>query len=91
MVTWHLMEPPRSQLAMASALPMAGLPAWRVHFGLPMSGGRAPKGGFDEFLRLAGEDYVLNIAEPVTEQAAAEFPAAVAELRSTLPIAGGPW
>ncbi|WP_216206929.1 prolyl oligopeptidase family serine peptidase [Amycolatopsis aidingensis] len=89
-VTWHLMEPPRSEQAMAAALPMAGLPAWRVHLGLPMSGSRAPEGGFAEFLRLAGEDFVLNIAEPVTERAAAEFPAVVAELRAALPIADGP-
>jgi pimeloyl-ACP methyl ester carboxylesterase len=89
-VTWHLMEAPCSEAAMAAAIPMAGVPAWRVHFGLPMSGKRLPDGGFDEFFRLASEDFVLNVAAPVTDQAAAEFPAAVADLRSQLSIADGP-
>ncbi|PXY19368.1 alpha/beta hydrolase family protein [Prauserella muralis] len=89
-VTWHLMDPPRSEHAMAAALPMAGLDAWRVYLGLPMSGERLPGGGPDEFFRLAAEDYVLNVAEPVTDQAAAELPAALAELRRTLSIADAP-
>lgn len=89
-VTWHLMDPPRSEAATAAALPMTGLQAWRVYLGLPMSGTRLPEGGFDEFYRLAGEDYVLNVAEPVTDQAANEFPAAVAELRSQLSLADSP-
>ncbi|AXB43664.1 alpha/beta hydrolase family protein [Amycolatopsis albispora] len=89
-VTWHLMEPPASEAAMADAVPMRGLDAWRVYFGLPMSGARLPEGGFDEFFRLAGEDYVLNVMEPVTGQAADEFPAAVAALRERFAIADGP-
>ncbi|PXY24806.1 peptidase [Prauserella coralliicola] len=89
-VTWHLMDAPRSERAMASALPMSGVPAWRVYFGLPMSGERALPGGPDEFFRLAGEDYVLNIAEPVTDQAAAELPAALEALREQLPITEAP-
>jgi len=89
-VTWHLMDAPCSEAAMAAAIPMAAVPAWRVHFGLPMSGKRVPEGGYDEFFRLAGEDFVLNVAEPVTDQAASEFPAAVKELRFRLSIADGP-
>jgi dienelactone hydrolase len=89
-VTWHLMDAPASEAAMAAAIPMAGVPAWRVHFGLPMCGARLPEGGYDEFFRLAGEDYVLNVAEPVTDQGAAEFPAALAELRARFSIAAGP-
>ncbi|MFF5992972.1 alpha/beta hydrolase family protein [Prauserella flavalba] len=89
-VTWHLMDAPRSERAMAAALPMAGVPAWRIYFGLPMSGERSLPGGSDEFFRLAGEDYVLNVAEPVTDQAAAELPAALAALREQLPITDAP-
>jgi len=89
-VTWHLMDAPASEAAMAAAIPMAGVPAWRVHFGLPMSGKRLPSGGYDEFFRLAGEDYVLNVAEPVTDQGASEFPAALADLRARFSIADGP-
>jgi alpha-beta hydrolase superfamily lysophospholipase len=69
---------------------MAGLQAWKVFFGLPLSGARLPEGGYDEVFRRASEDAVLNLYEPVTEQAAGEFPAALAELRDRLPGADGP-
>ncbi|WP_370948495.1 alpha/beta fold hydrolase [Amycolatopsis sp. cg5] len=87
-LTWHLM--PGSAAEMAAAIPLSGLDAWRVHFDLPMFGKRQLDGGFAEFFRLASEDNVLNIVEPVTERAAAEFGEAVAELRSRFSIADGP-
>jgi pimeloyl-ACP methyl ester carboxylesterase len=87
---WHLMDVPASERAMAEAVPMAGLQAWRVYFGLPLSGARLPEGGHEEVFRRASEDAVLNVFEPVTEQAAGEFPAALAELRDRLPGATGP-
>ncbi|MET8850698.1 prolyl oligopeptidase family serine peptidase [Amycolatopsis sp. NPDC004625] len=87
---WHLMDEPASERAMAEAVPMAGLQAWRVYFGLPLSGKRLPEGGPAEVFRRASEDAVLNVFGPVTEQAAAEFPAALAELRDRLPGATGP-
>ncbi|RSM41037.1 alpha/beta hydrolase [Amycolatopsis balhimycina DSM 5908] len=87
---WHLMDVPASERAMAEAVPMAGLQAWRVYFGLPLSGARLPEGGPEEVFRRASEDAVLNVFEPVTEQAAGEFPAALAELRDRLPGATGP-
>lgn len=87
-VTWHLM--PSSAEEMASALLMRDLHAWKVHFDLPMFGKRQLEGGFEEFFRLASENNVLNVVEPITEQAAAEFPAAVEELRKQLSISDGP-
>lgn len=87
---WHLMDAPAGERAMAEAVPMAGLQAWRVYFGLPLSGARLPEGGPGEVFRRASEDAVLNVFEPVTEQAAGEFPAALAELRDRLPGATGP-
>ncbi len=87
---WHLMDVPASERAMAEAVPMADLRAWRVYFGLPLSGARLPEGGHEEVFRRASEDAVLNVFEPVTEQAAGEFPAALAELRDRLPGATGP-
>ncbi|MFB9683883.1 alpha/beta hydrolase family protein [Amycolatopsis plumensis] len=87
---WHLMDEPSGERAMAEAVPMAGLQAWRVYFGLPLSGARLPEGGPEEVFRRASEDAVLNVFEPVTEQAAGEFPAALAELRDRLPGATGP-
>lgn len=88
-VVWHLMDPPRTEAAMAAALPMAAVPAWRVFLGLPMFGARMPAGGPEEVMRLGAEDYVLNLFTPVVEQAAAEAPAAVAALRSQLDVSEG--
>lgn len=34
-VAWHMMDPPRTEAALASALPLAEVPAWRVYLGLP--------------------------------------------------------
>ncbi|MGH2603820.1 MAG: alpha/beta hydrolase, partial [Dehalococcoidia bacterium] len=41
-LTWHLADPPRSETAMAAALPLRGLEAWRVYLGLPLLGSRLP-------------------------------------------------
>jgi hypothetical protein len=51
-VAWHLNDPPRSAAAMASALPLAGVAAWRVYLDLPMHGRRQLPGGLDEFMQL---------------------------------------
>ncbi|MET0135457.1 MAG: prolyl oligopeptidase family serine peptidase [Kibdelosporangium sp.] len=87
---WHLLDAPRSEVAMAAAVPMTGVPAWRVYFGLPMTGRRSLPGGFEELMALGTQDAVLKLFGPMTEQAAAEFPAALADLRTQLSIADGP-
>ncbi|MEU7826002.1 alpha/beta hydrolase [Catellatospora sp. NPDC049133] len=87
-VAWHLLDPPRSEIAMAAALPLSGLNAWRVYLGLPMTGDRMLPGGPDELMKLVMEDAVLNLFEPLTRQAVAEFPPALAELRSLLDTRG---
>ena len=51
-IAWHLNDPPRSAAAMASALPLAGVAAWRVYLDLPMHGRRQLSGGLEEFMRL---------------------------------------
>jgi pimeloyl-ACP methyl ester carboxylesterase len=89
-VSWHLMDPPRTDAAMAAALPMQALPAWRVYFGLPMFGRRALPGGAAEFFELAAADAVLNVFEPVLSQAAAEAVGAIEAVRAELGIAAGP-
>ncbi|SFJ19903.1 Alpha/beta hydrolase family protein [Amycolatopsis regifaucium] len=61
-----------------------------MHLGLPLTGRRFPEGGFESFFRLASEDNVLNVVEPLTRQVEAEFPAALAELRFRLSIEDGP-
>jgi hypothetical protein len=89
-VVWHMADAPRSEQAMAAALPLHGLPAWRVYLGLPMCGTRLPGGELEAFLQLGYEDAVLNLFDPMTAQAVEEFPAALAGLRSRLPIGDGP-
>ncbi len=89
-VAWHLMDPPRSEAAFASALPMNGLSAWRIYLGLPLCGARLPPGGTEALLRLFYQDAVLNGYGPIADQGAAEFPAALRELRQRLGLADGP-
>jgi pimeloyl-ACP methyl ester carboxylesterase len=89
-VVLHLMDPPRSEAAMAAALPLAGLAAWRAYLGLPMFGTRMPPGGPEEFMRLGYEDALLKLLGPVVEHAAQELPGAIAALRQQLPGAQGP-
>jgi pimeloyl-ACP methyl ester carboxylesterase len=89
-VGWHLMDAPRTESAFAAALPLAGLDAWRVYLGLPLCGSRMPEGGFDELMRLGYEDAVLNMFGPAALGAAAEFPTALAQLRSRFDLAPGP-
>jgi pimeloyl-ACP methyl ester carboxylesterase len=80
-VVWHLHDPPRSETAMAAALPLGCVDAWRVYLGLPLSGRRLPPGGLDAFFALGYEDAVLKLYGPTVRQAVGEFPHALAELR----------
>jgi hypothetical protein len=89
-VAWHLLDPPRTEAAFAAALPLAGLDAWRIYLGLPMSGSRTPPGGAEELMRLGSEDAVLNLHGPITHQAADEFEPAFADLRHRLDLGSGP-
>lgn len=86
-VAWHLMNPPRTEQAMAAALPLDGLDAWRVYLGLPLTGARAPEGGPEA---LGYEDAVLKMFGPAVFGAVAEFPAAYSALRAELGFGGGP-
>jgi Prolyl oligopeptidase family len=87
---WHLNDPPRSAAAMASALPLAGVAAWRVYLDLPMHGRRQLRGGLEEFMQLGYEDAVLKAFEPQVTRAVGEFPAVLAELHEQLPLADAP-
>jgi len=89
-VAWHGLDPPRSQQAMAAALPLTRLAAWRVYLGLPMVGTRAPAGGPEELARLGADDFVLKLLGPMVEQAFAELPAVAAALRVQLKLDVGP-
>jgi pimeloyl-ACP methyl ester carboxylesterase len=89
-VTWHMLDAPRTDAAFAAALPMTGVPAWRVHLGMPMCGARMVDGRVDAVVELAREDAVLAFLAPFAHQAADEFPAALTALRDQLPVDDGP-
>ncbi|MEO5877810.1 MAG: hypothetical protein ABIS86_16375 [Streptosporangiaceae bacterium] len=75
-VCWHGFDPPRNQTALAAALPMTGVPLWRVYLGL-----RLPDVSEHDYLQLLGS---------VADRAVAELPGTVAELRSLLELPDGP-
>jgi len=87
-VAWHLADPPRTESALAAALPLAGLDAWRIYLGLPMHSSRSIDHA--EYLRLAYEDAVVNHFGPISAQARSEFPAAYAALVDRFGFGGGP-
>ncbi|PXX58794.1 hypothetical protein DFR70_113129 [Nocardia tenerifensis] len=89
-VTWHMLDAPRTDAAFAAALPMHGLPAWRVHLGMPMCGARMVDGSTDAIVELFTKDPVMAYLYPFVRQASEEFPAALASLREQFPVGDGP-
>ena len=87
---WHLVDSPRTERAFAAAVPLDGLDAWRVYFGLPLTGARLPEGGMDELRRRVFADPVLEAYRFIAGGAADEFPAALAAVREEHRIADGP-
>jgi pimeloyl-ACP methyl ester carboxylesterase len=85
-VTWHLMDAPCTDAAFAAALPLSGVPAWRIHLGMPWCGPRSYPDGRE----LSRRDPMMLYVDPVVRQAAGEFPAALAELRARFPLADTP-
>ncbi len=89
-VGWHLLDAPCSEAAFQAALPLAGLDAWRVYLGLPLSGSRLPEGGFEEVMRRGYTDAVMLLHGPINAQAADESDAALAELGERFGFGRGP-
>jgi dienelactone hydrolase len=89
-VTWHMLDAPRSNAAFAAALPMNDLPAWRVHLGMPMCGARMVDGSMAAGLELIRKDVLMSALYPFVRQATEEFPAALASIRAQLPVDDGP-
>jgi dienelactone hydrolase len=85
-VTWHMLDAPRTDAAFAAALPMTGVPAWRVHLGMPMCGARMVDGRVDAILELARKDALMAFLAPFVHQAADEFPDALVALRDQLQV-----
>jgi dienelactone hydrolase len=86
-VAWGGLGPPGSEQAMAAALPLARLPAWRAY--LPLLAAGVPTGGPEELLRPGAEAQLLG-ADARLEQEVAGFPAVVAALRAGLAVDEGP-
>jgi pimeloyl-ACP methyl ester carboxylesterase len=89
-VTWHMMDAPRTPAAFAAALPLDDVPAWRLHLGMPYSGPRMVNGTMDAGMELVRADPMMSYVAAFVDQAAAEFPTALAEARTQLGIADGP-
>ncbi|MBB5802820.1 dienelactone hydrolase [Saccharothrix ecbatanensis] len=89
-VTWHMLDAPRSDAAFAAALPMNDLPAWRVHLGMPMCGARMVDGSTDAVVELMRKDPLMSYLYPFVRQAFEEFPAALESIRAQLPVDDGP-
>ncbi|WP_116247686.1 S9 family peptidase [Nocardiopsis sp. FIRDI 009] len=86
----HAFEPPRGEAALAGAVPMTPLPAWRVYLGLPLFGARLPEGGVAEVNRRGERDYLVELFGPVVEEAAAELHRVTDALRALLPVTEDP-
>ena len=65
---------------------MTGVPAWRVHLGMPMCGARMVDGRIDAIIELARKDALMAFLAPFIHQAADEFPAALVALRDQLAV-----
>jgi pimeloyl-ACP methyl ester carboxylesterase len=87
-LAWHLLDAPRTEVAFAAALPLAGLDAWRVYLGLPLSGARSP--GDEEVMRRAFAEPVLQMHDPINADAVREAPAAFAAVRAQHGLGDGP-
>lgn len=83
-VAWPGLDPPQTERALATALPMTGVPLWRVYLGLPCAGEHRPLS--EVFIERHGlETYVETV-----ERAAELLPAAVDDIRADLALDLGP-
>lgn len=78
--------PPSSEQALADALPLDGLHAYKAYLGLPLFGARMPSAGMIEVRRRQAEDFVLNLFLPVAEDVLHELPAVIDSLGALFPI-----
>lgn len=59
-VTWHMLDAPRSNAAFAAALPMNDVSAWRVHLGM-LCGARMVDGSTDAIVNLSAKDALMSV------------------------------
>ncbi|MFC4909012.1 alpha/beta hydrolase [Actinomadura gamaensis] len=89
-VAWPGFDPPRAAAAMAAAVPMTGVPTWRVYLDLPRSGD--PAGGLPTGLdsQVFLSDAGITAFGTAVEQGADRLPAVLADLRRDLGVPAGP-
>ena len=86
-VAWPGFDPPRTAAALASAMPLTGVPTWRVYLDLPTPSGVAAEGlGSGALLETRGVEAYAAAVEGAVES----LPAVLAELRADLGIEEGP-
>lgn len=83
-VAWPGFDPPRTASALATAIPMTGVPVWRVYLSLS---GRSP-GGLGSGAILETESIEAYCA--ALENAVRRLPDALAEIRRDLGVPDGP-
>ncbi|MEO3823198.1 hypothetical protein [Actinomadura sp. B10D3] len=83
-VAWPGFDPPRTAAALAAAIPMTGVPVWRVYLDLP---GRSP-GGLGSGAILESES--IEAYGAAVRNAAERLPAALDEIRGDLGLPDGP-
>ncbi|MBW8482974.1 hypothetical protein [Actinomadura parmotrematis] len=83
---WPGFDPPRTAAALAAAMPMTGVPAWRVYLDLPAAA-RPPAGlGSAAFLETEG----VHAYATAVRRAAESLPDVLAALRRDLGLPDGP-
>ncbi|MQY05529.1 alpha/beta hydrolase family protein [Actinomadura macrotermitis] len=86
-VIWPGFDPPRTAAALAAAVPLTGVPTWRVYLDLPVPDGPPPAGlGSGAFLESGG----MEAYGTAVEQAVGRLPAVLADLRRDLGVPDGP-
>ncbi|MFI0449076.1 alpha/beta hydrolase family protein [Actinomadura sp. 6N118] len=87
LIAWPGFDPPRTSAAFAAAVPLTGVPTWRIYLDLPTANGDPPHAlSSGDLLEDAGiERYAA-----IVEQAATRLPAVLAGLRRDLGVADGP-
>ncbi|MFF5261910.1 alpha/beta hydrolase [Actinomadura viridis] len=86
-LAWPGFDPPRTATALATAVPLTGVPTWRVYLDLPTPEG-VPAGGLDSAALLDGPGVAAYAA--AVERAVDDLPAVLADLRRDLDLEEGP-
>ncbi|GAA4239506.1 hypothetical protein GCM10022254_59890 [Actinomadura meridiana] len=84
-LAWPGFDPPRTASALAAAIPMTGVPVWRVYLDLPAA---ASPGGLGSSAILETEAIEAYCA--AVENAVERLPAALADIRRDLGLPDGP-